>query len=81
MQAAEHIFEGEFADLMDDDVAGTDPGPKSSGSGVQPARIMVCSMNLVQISKLIVSRHRKTMIRTKERWTSMMRTQKEAVSA
>ena len=47
MQAAEHIFEGEFADLMDDDVAGTDPGPKSSGSGVQPARIMVCSTNLV----------------------------------
>ena len=47
MQAAEHIFEGEFADLMDDDGVVADSGPKPSTSGVQTARMVVCNSILV----------------------------------
>lgn len=41
MRAAERIFEGEFEDLMDDDVQGVDEGRRPSGSAVQQVRIMV----------------------------------------
>lgn len=41
MRAAERIFEGEFEDLMDDDVQGTDEARRPSGSVVQQMRILV----------------------------------------
>lgn len=41
MRAAERIFEGEFEDLMDDDVQGTDEERRPSGSVVQQMRILV----------------------------------------
>lgn len=41
MRAAERIFEGEFEDLMDDDVEDVEEGRRPSGSVVQQIRIMV----------------------------------------